>query len=142
MNHLKKLEKSLFIDTNKKIIKEWQEKYPDTQDVFGVRDDELDTVLETIEKVGTDKDPKEDLIIKSAYIMGATSWAQPFLSGNKRTGILVSATFLHDNGFDIEIMKKDESYLREVLYRIQDTRSELDNLIISELILYISKSIG
>ena len=139
---LKKLEKSLFIETNKKIVKEWQEKYHDTLDVFGVRDDELDTVLEIIEKSGTDKDPNEDLIIKSAYIMGVTSWAQPFLAGNKRTGILVSATFLHDNGFDIEITKKDESYLRRILYTIQDTRSELDSSIISELILYISKRIG
>ena len=139
---MKKLEKSLFIETNKKIVKEWQEKYHDTLDVFGVRDDELDTVLEIIEKSGTDKDPNEDLIIKSAYIMGVTSWAQPFLAGNKRTGILVSATFLHDNGFDIEITKKDESYLRRILYTIQDTRSELDSSIISELILYISKRIG
>ena len=141
MGTLKKLEKSLFIETNKKIVEGWQKKYHDTLDVIGVRNAELDTVLETIERVGIDKDPKEDLIIKSAYIMGATSWIQPFLSGNKRTGILVSATFLHDNGFDIEITKKDESYLRETLYRIQDTRLELDSSIISELILYISKRI-
>lgn len=139
---MKKLDKTLFIETNKKIINEWKEKEPNSEDVIGVRNDELDSVLEIIEKVGTDDDPKEDLIIKSAYIMGAVSWAQPFLSGNKRTGILVSATILHDNGFDIEISKEDEAYLREVLYRIQDSRSELDSSIITELILYISKRIG
>lgn len=136
------LEKHLFIETNQKIINEWQKKHSDTLDVHHTRIDDLESVLQIIDNVGNSVNSKENLIIKAAYIMGATSWAQPFVAGNKRTGILVAATFLNENGYSIEISKDDEIYLREVLYRIQDSRSELDSSIIGELILYISTKIS
>ena len=136
------LEKQLFIESNQKIIKEWQKKHPDTTDVHHTRMNDLESVLQIIDNVGNPTNFKEDLIIKSAHIMGATSWVQPFVGGNKRTGILVAATFLNENGYSIDISKEDEVYLREVLYRIQDNRSELDSSIIGELILYISKRIS
>ncbi|MGI0076538.1 MAG: Fic family protein [Nitrosopumilaceae archaeon] len=136
------IEKRLFIESNQKIITEWQKKHPDTTDVHHTRMDDLDRVLQIIDDAGNPSDTKENLIIKAAYIMGATSWAQPFVGGNKRTGILVAATFLNENGYLISISKEDEVYLREVLYRIQDNRSELDSSIIRELILYISTKIS
>lgn len=112
-----------------------------TLDVHYTRMDELELVLQKINSVRNSGNFKENLIIKAAHIMGAVSWAQPFVSANKRTGILVAATFLDENGYSIEISKDDEVYLREILYRIQDNRSELDSSIIGELILYISKKI-
>ena len=136
------LEKQLFIESNQKIIKEWQKKHPDTTDVHHTRMNDLESVLQIIDNAGNPTNFKEDLIIKAAHIMGATSWVQPFIGGNKRTGILVAATFLNENGYSIDISKDDEVYLREILYRIQDNRSELDSSIIGELILYISKKIS
>ena len=136
------LEKQSFIESNQKIIKEWQKKHPDTTDVHHTRIDEIESVLQIIDSVGNPTNFKENSIIKAAHIMGATSWAQPFVGANKRTGILVAATFLNENGYSIDISKKDEVYLREVLYRIQDNRSELDSSIIGELILYFSKNIS
>ena len=71
------LEKQLFIESNQKIIKEWQEKHPDTTDVHHTRMNDLESVLQIIDNVGNPTNFKEDLIIKAAHIMGATSWVRP-----------------------------------------------------------------
>lgn len=134
-------DRSFIIETNKKIITQFKSTNPEIFDVFGVRDEALDTVLEIFESVGSDDDEKENLIIKATYIALSISWEQPFLGGNKRTALLVATTFLEENGYSLEIPPEDEGYIRELLYRIQDSRSELDSSIIGEMILYICTNI-
>ncbi|MEX1150812.1 MAG: Fic family protein [Nitrosopumilaceae archaeon] len=129
-------DRSFLIETNRKVINE----HPEVYDVIGGRGDELDSVLEIFESVGSDDEP-ENLIIKAAHLALSISWVQPFLGGNKRTALLAATTFLEENGYSLEILPEDEGHIRELLYRIQDLRSDLDSSIIDKMILYICKNI-
>lgn len=137
-----KIEKQVIIDTNQKTVEGWKKTYPDSPDEFGVRRYELESVLEIVDGVGHEQNLLDNLIIKAAYIMGSISWAQPFTAANKRTGILSAATFLSDNGYNLEIREQDEPFLRKALYDIQLSRSELDDLILGNLISYITNGIS
>ena len=137
-----KLEKQVMIDTNRSVVEDWKKRHPESLDEFGIRLYELDSVLEIIDEVGNEQNLLDALIIKAAHVMGVISWSQPFTAGNKRTGVLVAATFLYDNGYDLKIREVDEPLLRKALYDIQLSRSELDSTITSDLVLYISKGIS
>src|SRR5579863_6895459 len=44
-----------------------------------------------------------DLVTQAALYMVGIAFNHPFIDGNKRTGFLAGVTFLHVNGFEIEV---------------------------------------
>jgi len=48
-----------------------------------------------------------DLVTQAALYMVGIAFNHPFIDGNKRTGFLAGVTFLHVNGFEIEVGLND-----------------------------------
>lgn len=129
------------IDVNRLILERWNKRNPKNQQHIGARHPEIDGIIPMVEKYDKNNMKLEDLIQKASYLMAIISWSQPFLDGNKRTGIISATKFLYDNGFDLDIKKKDESEIRNLLYDIQDNRTNLDDSIVAKIIIYTTKRI-
>ena len=123
------------IDTNQKVIN----LKLDELDVFCVRQDVLEDVVRMFDTLDV-SDDLQGLIKKGSYLMASISWAQPFCGGNKRTASLITATFFHQNGFEM-VISEDGKELRKLLYEIQDDRSGLNEAIMGRIIFYISNTI-
>jgi prophage maintenance system killer protein len=87
-----KLTVELVIDINKVIIQEWLEQNPTAFEAVNVNRDELRNILKMVDK-------QENLIMKTSYILGGISWAQPFSGGNKRTAFVCADTLLRFKWF-------------------------------------------
>lgn len=135
------LDKNFIIETNKKIVEKWNEVHPKQQENIWARAGEVQDVIDMINSVVDEEKTYENLIKRSAYTIGYISWVQPFISANKRTGLLVAQTLIEESGYLLEIAPEDETYLRKLLYKVQEYRAKLDESVIAELILYISKHI-
>ena len=65
---------------------------------------------------------------------------QPFMDGNRRTGIIAAGKFLRDNGYDLDIDPEEvNSELRSMLRRIKDQLLTLNPEVMEQLSFYISK---
>lgn len=133
--------KQEIIDANEKEITERLLKNPTSAEAISVAEDRLDEVLKIVENIGNSLEFSDKIITKAAYFLGALAWAQPFSGGNKSTGFLMTIVFLHDNGFELRIPEIDEAYLIDLLYKIQEERTNLSHEIIERLILYIKERI-
>lgn len=133
------IDKQDIIDTNEKIIDNWNLAHPEDQQFLCVRSGVLEEVFEIVDKIGGNLDTKENLILKVSYLMGAISWAQPFCDGNKRTATLI--TFFIFDEHELRFEPYDEDMLIDLLYEIQEERVELNQDTIDKIILYISKSV-
>ena len=130
------------IDINKKIIRLWNTWHPDRPESFDVGIDRIDRVLQIVENTGNDL-PFENMIIeKAAYLVGGLAWAQSFSGGNKRTAILSCAVFLSQNGYRFNIPTDENPQLRQLLFDIQEERSEINRQIIEKIILYITNHVS
>lgn len=127
------------IDTNKLLLDEWNIAHPEDLQPIGVRRPEVDNIIPMVEKYDKNQNEFEDLIKKASYLMAIVSWIQAFLDGNKRTGIVSAVKFLYDNGYDLDISKKDEKEIRSLLYDIQDQRVSLNYSIVDKIIIYTTK---
>ena len=130
--------KQYLIDINRLILEKWNREHPKKPQPIGTRP-EIDEVIPMVEKYDKNNNKTNDLIKKASYVMAIISWLQPFLDGNKRTGIVSAIKFLYDNGYDLNIKKQDEKEIRSLLYDIQDQRTGLDDLVIKQIIIYITK---
>ena len=129
------LTKELIIEINKGIIHEWLEKNPTASEAINVNQDELDKVLQMINE-------QENFIMKTSYILGGISWAQPFSGGNKRTAFVCADILLRMNGLKLAIdNENDTEYLRKLLFDIQGERAELNADTMAKIILYVSTRI-
>jgi prophage maintenance system killer protein len=129
------LTKKIIVEINKGILKEWNEKNPTNKETIAVNVDRLDEVLGMVQK-------HDEPIVQAAYLLAGISWAQPFSGGNKRTGIVCADTLLRINGLMLVIeAESDISYLQNLLYEIQESRSELDDMTLAKIILYVTKRI-
>jgi len=131
----KLLTKKIIIEINKGILKEWNEKNPANKETIAVNEDRLNEVLTMVQK-------HDEPIIQAAYLLAGISWAQPFSGGNKRTSIVSADTLLRINGFMLAMnTESDIVYLQSLLYEIQESRSELDDMTLAKIILYVTKRI-
>lgn len=129
------LTKKIIIEINKGILKEWNEKNPTNKETIAVNEDRLDEVLTLMQK-------HDEPIVQAAYLLAGISWAQPFSGGNKRTGIVSADTLLRINGLMLVIASEsDVAYLQSLLYEIQESRSELDDMTLAKIILYVTRRI-
>lgn len=129
------------IEVNEKIITGWNKKYLDDPQELGVRRPEINEVVPRVEEYDKPFMTLEDMVIKASYLMAVISWLQPFLDGNKRTGIVSSIKFLRDNGFDLDIEPGGTRELRNLLYEIQELRTDLDHAVVKKIIIYTTKRI-
>lgn len=129
------------IDINKKVLK----KYERTNNIkvyVGTIPKNLDLIIPKINSVGNSGNRKEDLIEKATYIMSVISWAQPFLDGNRRTGVVTAFKFLYDNGYKLDIDPEDKNLeLRRMLSEIKKHIKTLNQDIIKQISFYIKKRI-
>ncbi len=132
--------KQYLIDTNRKVLKRHKKLHPDELSQIGVRN-EIDDVIPMVVKTGNSGNEKKDLIEKASHLMAIISWLQPFLDGNKRTGIVSAIKFLRDSGYELEIKKEDEKEIRNLLYAIQDQRTYLDQSVVKQIIIYTTKRV-
>jgi prophage maintenance system killer protein len=130
------------IEANEKLVTRWNKLHPyETPQALGVRRPEIDDIIPMVEKYDKSNMELDDFIKKASYLMAIISWVQPFLDGNKRTGIVSAIKFLIDNGYNLNIEKKDEPEIRSLLYDIQDQRTSLDHSVVEKIIFYIRKRI-
>lgn len=100
-----------------------------------MNEDRLSEVLTLAQK-------HDEPIVQAAYLLAGISWAQPFSGSNKRTGIVSADTLLRINGLMLVIAaESDIAYLQSLLYEIQESRSELDDMTLAKIILYVTKRI-
>ena len=137
---IKYVERSLIIELNKKIIREWNARHPESSEFTSASESRLDEVLRMVQVVGNKLEIKDQLVMKAAHILGGLSWAQAFSSGNKRTAILSTTIFLRRNGLNITFPKEEQRELRRLLFEIQEERGQLQHEIIDKLVLYIRKN--
>lgn len=67
--------------------------------------DRLDEVLKIVKNTGNKENERKNIILKASYLMGGLAWSQPFSGSNKRTAVLITSTFLHNNGLALTIPK-------------------------------------
>ena len=97
-------------------------------------------VLPMINNVGNSGNKVQDLLEIATHILGVITLKQPFMDGNRRTGIIATGKFLRDNGYDLDIVPEEEnSELRRMLRRIKDRMFTLNQEIMGQLSFYISE---
>jgi prophage maintenance system killer protein len=129
------LSKDVIIRINKGIVHEWNEQNPQNPEVFAVGEDRLDDVLSMVNK-------QSGPIEQACYLLAGISWAQPFSGGNKRTAFVCADTWLRMNGYRLVIdSETDQEYLRSLLFEIQESRTDLDDLTLAKIMLYVTKRI-
>ncbi len=124
------------IKENEKVIEDRFVADPQGLEFFHVDLDRLDDVFTTVNSVDNNLSREDRVITMAAHFLGAMSWAQPFVSGNKQTAILMAIVFMRDNGFDLNIPAYDETALMDLLYEVQLDRSSPDGAIMRSLFLY------
>ena len=134
------VEKSFIIELNKKIIKEWNIRHSELPEFIDASESRLDEILGIVKQAGNDLNNKEQVIVKASYLLAGLAWAQAFSGGNKRTSILSTTIFLRRNGLSITFPREEQRALRQLLFKIQEDREELQPEIIDKLILYIRKN--
>lgn len=92
-----------------------------------------------VSSYGNSGNKEEDLIRKATVIMAVIPWVQAFYDGNRRTSIVAAGTFLHDNGYELDISPEEENTeLRRMLSEIKKHQHDLEPTIMDQLFLYIS----
>lgn len=107
---------------------------------IGVIQKNMDEVLLMINNVGNSGNKEQDLLEIATRIIGAIALKQPFLDGNRRTGIIAASKFLYDNGYDLDIDPEEaNSELRSMLRKIKDQLLTLNQEVMEQVSFYISK---
>ncbi|MCE9652516.1 MAG: type II toxin-antitoxin system death-on-curing family toxin [Nitrosarchaeum sp.] len=133
------LDNQYLIETNEQVLLRHKKRTGESV-YIGVIQKNMDEVLPMINDVSNSENKEQDLIEKAARILGVIILKQPFMDGNRRTGIIAAGKFLRDNGYDLDIDPEGENLeLRSMLRRIKDRMSTLNPEVIGQLSFYISK---
>jgi len=109
------------------------------QPYVGIIQKNLDEVISMICRY-VNSEAGRDLSETAARIMGTIALKQPFMDGNRRTGIIAAGKFLHDRGYDMGINPEDENLeLRLMLRRIKDQALTLNQNVVGQMAFYISE---
>jgi len=135
------LDEQYLIETNEKILKR-DTKRRTVEAYIETIPKNLARVFPKVNSVGNSGNRKEDLVEKATCIIAVIPWSQAFFDGNRRTGIIAAGTFLHDNGYELDIDPEDENLeLREMVSEIKKHINDLEPNIMKKLSFYISKRI-
>lgn len=128
------------MEINRKIIEEWNVRYPEQPEFIDVSRSRLEEALEIVKQAGSAK-TEEQTIVKAAYLLGGLAWTQAFSGANKRTAILSTTVFLRRNGLRLTIPKEQQRELRKMLFEVQEQRDRPRPEIIDKIILYIKRNV-
>ncbi len=138
-NIVMKIDEQYLIETNEQVLLR-HKKRTNEQVHFGVIQKNMDEVLFMISNVGNSGNKEQDLLEISTHILGAIILKQPFMDGNRRTGIIATGKFLRDNGYDLDIDPEEmNSELRSMLRKIKDQLLTLNPEVMKQLTFYISQ---
>lgn len=134
-----RIHKEYLTETNEQLLQRHKKKTGEPV-YIGVIQKNLNEVFPMVNSVGNSGNKKQDLVEIATHILGVIALKQPFLDGNRRTGIIAAGKFLRDNGYDLDIDPEEEnSELRRMLRKIKDRMSTLNQEIMEELSFYISE---
>lgn len=95
-----------------------------------------------IKNVGNSGNKEQDLLEIATHILGVITLKQPFMDGNRRTGIIAAGKFLYDNGYDLDIDPEEvNTELRSMLRKIKDQLLTLNPEVMEQMSFYISERI-
>jgi prophage maintenance system killer protein len=138
-NVVMKIHQQYLAETNEQILLRHKKRTGEPV-YIGVIQKNLDEVLLMINNVGNSGNKKQDLLEIAVHILGAITLKQPFLDGNRRTGIVAVGKFLRDNGYDLDIDPEEEnSELRSMLRKTKNQLLTLNQEVMERLSFYISK---
>lgn len=138
-NIVMKIHEQYLTETNEQILLRHKEKTGEPVYIEVIQKN-MDEVLSTINNVGNSGNKERDLLEISAHVLGVITWKQPFMDGNRRTGIIAAGKFLRDNGYDLDIEPEKENLkLRFMLRRLKDQTLTLNQEIMGQLSFYISE---
>lgn len=107
---------------------------------IGVIQKNMDEVLLMINNVGNSGNKEQDLLEMATHILGVITLKQPFMDGNRRTGIIAASKFLRNNGYDLDIDPEEaNSELRSMLKKIKGQLLTLNQEVMEQLSFYISE---
>ena len=138
-NVLMKIHEQYLIETNEQLLQR-QKKRTGESVYIEVIQKNMDEVLSMINKVGNSGDKEQDLLEIATHILGVIALKQPFMDGNRRTGIIAAGKFLRDNGYDLNIDPDENNLeLRGLLRKIKLQLMTLNQEAMEQLSFYISK---
>lgn len=134
-----KINEQYLTETNEQLLKRHEKRTGETVYV-GIIQKNMDEVLPMINDVGNSGNKKQDLLEIAIHILGVITLKQPFMDGNRRTGIIAAGKFLRDNGYDLDIAPEEENLqLKQMLRRIKDKMFTLNQDVMGQLSFYISE---
>ena len=134
-----KIHEQYLTETNGQILQR-QKKRTGEQVHIWVIQKNMDEVLPMINNVGNSGNKKQDLLEIATHILAVITLKQPFMDGNRRTGIIAAGKFLRDNGYDLDIVPEEEnSELRQMLKTIKERMYTLNQEVMRQLSFYISE---
>ncbi len=138
-NIVMKIHEQYLTDTNEQVLLRHKKRTGEPV-YIGVIQKNMDEVLLMINNVGNSGNKEQDLLETATHILGVITLKQPFMDGNRRTGIIAVGKFLRDNGYDLDIVPEEEnSELRSMLRKIKDQLLTLNQEVIEQMSFYISK---
>ena len=133
------LDEQYLVETNEHDLLR-HKKRTNEQVYIGIIQKNMDEVLLTINNVGNSGDKEQDLLEIATHILGLITLKQPFMDGNRRTGIIATGKFLRDNGYDFDIDPGEANLeLRMILRKIKDQLLTLNPEAMNQLTFYISQ---
>lgn len=138
-NIVMKIYEQYLTETNEQILQRHKKRTGEPV-YIGVIQKNMDEVLLMINNVGNSGNKEQDLLEIAAHILGSITLKQPFMDGNRRTGIIAVGKFLRDNGYDLDIDPEEENLkLRSILRKIKDQLLTLNQEVMEQLSFYISE---
>lgn len=115
------VDKQYLIDTNEKLLSRWNETHQANSQPIETRP-EIDDIIPMVEKYDKKNMNLDDFIKKASYLMAIISWQQPFLDGNKRTGLVSTIKFLRENGYSLDMPREDQKEIGDyyMKFRIKE----------------------
>ena len=138
-----KIHEQYLAETNEQLLQRHKERTGESV-YIGIIQKNIDEVLTMINNVGNSGNKKQDLLEIATHILGIITLKQPFLDGNRRTGIIAAGKFLRDNGYDLDIVpdivpEGENLELRRMLRKIKDRMFTLNQEVMGQLSFYISE---
>lgn len=136
-NIVMKIHERYLIETNEQILLRHKKKTGEPVHI-GVIQKNMDEVLSMINNVGNSRNKEQDSLEIATYVLGVITLKQPFMDGNRRTGIIAASKFLRDNGYDLDIDPEEvNSELRSMLRKIKDQLLTLNPEVMKQMSFYI-----
>jgi len=138
-NIVMKIHEQYLTETNEQVLLRHKKRTGEPV-CIGVIQKNMDEVLLMINNVGNSGNKEHDLLETATHILVVITLKQPFMDGNRRTGIIAVGKFLRDNGYDLDIVPEEEnSELRSMLRKIKDQLLTLNQEVMEQMYFYISK---